>query len=63
MDDDQDDIRALIRRSHLGTQTEAARIEQQMARERLRTRTLKAMRLARSNVWRRFLRQRLPSDA
>jgi len=26
-------------------------------------RALKAMRLARANVWRRFLRQRLPLDA
>ena len=37
--------------------------EQRLDRERLRQRTLKAMRLARAAVWRRFLRRRLPLRA
>jgi hypothetical protein len=37
--------------------------EQRLARERLRISALKAMRLARAAVWRRFLRRRFPLDA
>jgi hypothetical protein len=58
---------------HNRTQTEMMRpedqetrmvaIKQRLARERLRQRALKATRLARAAVWRRFLRQRLRSHA
>ena len=37
--------------------------EQRWAREHRRQRALKAVRLARAALWRRFLRRRLPSDA
>jgi hypothetical protein len=72
--DDEAHIAALRRQSRsLLTQTETARpqdqavldatIEQRWASEHRRTRALKAMRLAKAGVWRRFLRQRLPSNA
>ena len=40
----------------------AAATEQRWAGERRLTRALKAMRLARAALWRRFLRRLLPSD-
>jgi hypothetical protein len=71
--DDEAQITALSRWSRgLPTQTETARLqdqealaaatEQRWASEHRRSRALKAMRLARAALWRRFLRRRLPSD-
>jgi hypothetical protein len=71
--DDEAHIAALRRRGRdLPAQTETARpqdqsvlveiVEQRWASERRRTRALKAMRLAKAAVWRRFLRRRLPSN-
>jgi hypothetical protein len=67
--DDEAHIAALSRQNR-GPPMETARrqdqpmldatIEQRWASEHRRTRALKAMRLAKAAVWRRFLRRRLP---
>ena len=57
---------------HKRTQAEKVRLqgqealtayEQRLVRGRLHKRAIKAMRLARASVWRRFLRRRLPANA